>query len=141
MAKIMLIFDDEVASYSAEQICKDNNIDYQKVVVDEDDNKGVALYHRISFDDSFDDAAQALFKLVKIAQKQFPNKPRYLYFDIDGHKNKVGGFDKDMFELQKEFSFGFLMQYLTELHTPLGGAANPKGQCNDVPDVLQISKP
>lgn len=49
-----------------------------------------------------------------------------------------GGFDKDMFELQRYFLMGFMMPYLAELHMPLGGFANKVYQQNDVPSDLNI---
>ena len=58
--------------------------------------------------------------------------------DIIGHRNKEGGYDADMLELQKEFCIGFLMQFLTELHVPLGSVKNKDEQRNDVPARLVI---
>ena len=36
--KVLLIFDDEVASYPAQQICENNSIPYKKVEIQDDDN-------------------------------------------------------------------------------------------------------
>ncbi|MGG1519039.1 hypothetical protein ABE504_26750 [Paenibacillus oryzisoli] len=57
--------------------------------------------------------------------------------DIEGHKNKDGGFDHDMFELQKDFILGLLMQFISEVSMPVGRFKN-ENQKNDVPDGLNI---
>ena len=68
----------------------------------------IALYHRVMRRENFEKAAKDLFDLLKGAQIQSPNCPRALFVDIDGHRNDQGGFDNDMYELQKEFGMGFL---------------------------------
>lgn len=88
--------------------------------------------------ENFEKAATDLFKLLKAAQTQSPNVDRILYVDIDDHKNAEGGFDSDMFELQKDFGVGFLGKYFTEIHFPLIDLINPKPQCNDIPDELEF---
>jgi hypothetical protein len=60
--------------------------------------RAVALYHLVYAHEGFDEAGQALFKLVQQAQKLQPNKPRLLFLDIEGHRNEQGGFDVDMVE-------------------------------------------
>src|SRR6202000_1126183 len=45
-----------------------------------------------------------------------------------------GGFDHDMFELQKEFLIGYLLQFVTEIRTPLYHVRNNRGQRDDVPE-------
>lgn len=90
-------------------------------------NKKVIIYHTVFENENFETSAQILFKLVKEAQMKFPNKERILFLDIEGHRNSDGGFDPDMFELIKDFSLGFLMAYLTELHTPLMRFKNSDG--------------
>jgi Restriction endonuclease len=101
-------------------------------------NRNVAIYHVIFSYEKFEEAAQMIFELIKGAQKNSPNANRILYLDIDGHKNKSGGFDGDMFELQKDFILGFLMQYLYEVHMPICSVRNPKRQINEIPDVVKI---
>ena len=59
----------------------------------------IAIYHRVMKRENFEVAAKDLFRLLVNAQKQSPDQPRVLYVDIDGHRNKAGGFDNDMFEL------------------------------------------
>lgn len=99
---------------------------------------GIAIYHVVFADENFETAASVLFRLVSGAQKAHPNRRRYLYLDIDGHRNEEGGFDSDMFELQKHFLIGFLGGYLTELSTPLIHVRNEKLQRNDVPSELKF---
>ena len=101
----------------------------------------IALYHRIMRRENFEKAAKDLFTLLKSAQVKFPNEDRILYVKIDGHKNSAGGYDSDMFELQKDFGLGFLGKYFAEVHFPLGGFINSKPQCNDIPEKLEIFNP
>lgn len=98
----------------------------------------IALYHRVMRRENFEKAAKDLVALVRAAEEKSPGAPRTLFLDIDGHRNCEGGFDADMFELQKEFGLGFLLPYLTEVHFPLISARNEKEQRNDVPDQLEI---
>lgn len=98
----------------------------------------VAIYHRVMRRENFETAAKDLIGLLAEAQKTQPDRPRKLYLDIDGHRNEAGGFDADMLELQKEFGIGFLLQYFTEVHFPLGTIANQGEQNNDVPDHFEI---
>lgn len=98
----------------------------------------IVLYHRVMRRENFEKAANDLFDLLKSAQVKSPNTDRVLYVDIDGHKNSKGGFDDDMFELQKEFGIGFLGKYFKEIHFPLIEFKNPNPQCNDIPKRLEI---
>ena len=98
----------------------------------------IVLYHRVMRRENFEKAATDIFNLLKSAQTKSPNVARILYVDIDGHKNDQGGYDNDMFELQKDFGLGFLAKYFTEVHFPLGDFINSKPQCNDIPDKLEI---
>jgi len=104
------------------------------------DSRGIALYHIAYQHEGFVESANIIFKLVSHAQKQYPNVPRHLYLNIEGHRNRNGGFDADMLELQKEYVVAFLSKYLTEFHVPLLSAKHPLGQCNDVPDRLIIQE-
>jgi hypothetical protein len=97
-----------------------------------------ALYHRVYSHERFEQAAQALFKLVQEAQRLQPDKPRLLFLDIDGHRNEAGGFDTDMVELQTHFLVGFLARFLTKFSCPLASAKNRNTQDNDVPETLNI---
>ena len=98
----------------------------------------VAIYHRVYRRENFEIAANDLIGLIYAAQEQQPDIPRALYVDIDGHRNKAGGFDDDMLELQKEFGIGFLLQFVKEVHFPLGSVINKGEQRNDVPEKLVI---
>lgn len=98
----------------------------------------IALYHRIMRRENFEKAATDIFNLLKSAQIQSPNAARVLYVDIDGHKNDQGSYDNDMFEFQKNFGIGFLGRFFTEIHFPLIEFINPRPQCNDIPDKLEI---
>lgn len=100
-------------------------------------NGAVAIYHQVYAHESFEDTANILFALIKEAHQKYPNKDRILYLDIEGHKNIDGGFDSDMFELQKDFILGFLMQFLAEVRLPLVSVRN-NHQINDIPDELNI---
>lgn len=100
--------------------------------------RGIAIYHFVFENENFEESAQIIFDLVKSAQENSPNQKRVLYLDIEGHKNKKGGFDNDMFELQRHFILGFLMPYLSEVHMPLLFAKNTKLQRNDLPGNLKI---
>lgn len=120
----------------------DENVPYE---IDVDSNfegalrdKKLAIYHIVFKKENFKTAAQVIAKLVFKAQETAPNQKRYLYIDIEGHRNKRGGFDSDMFELQRHFLLGFMMPYLTELHMPLGGYANSKHQRNNVVSEIKI---
>lgn len=101
----------------------------------------IAIYHRVMKRENFEVAAKDLFRLLVNAQKQSPDQPRVLYVYIDGHRNKAGGFDNDMFELQAQFGMGFLAQYFEEVHFPLYSIKNPKQQNNDIPERLEIITP
>lgn len=99
---------------------------------------GVAIYHRVFAHETFEEAATKIFELIKKAQETMPGRGRFLYLDIDGHRNPVGGFDHDMLELQAEFMVGFLMPWLKQAVMPLADLANPKRQRNDLPEMLEI---
>lgn len=100
----------------------------------------VAIYHKIMRRENFEVAAKDIIRLLRNTQESAPGKPRVLYVDIDGHRNKDGEFDQDMLELQNEFGIGVLLQFFEEIHFPLIDVKNSKGQNNDVPDKLEIFK-
>lgn len=102
----------------------------------------VSLYYIVEPDDSFEQAAQALFALLKEAQAQFPDWPRLLYLDVLGHQGDRAGYDPDFFEFQQDFLFATIAPFVTALETPLTGPLlNPDTQRNDVPDDLVIKPP
>jgi hypothetical protein len=100
--------------------------------------KPIGLYHVVYPHEGFNEAATALFEVVRGAEQRSPGQRRVLYLDIDGHRNDEGGYDLDMYELQTHFVVDFLMPFLTESHLPIGlHIANPKPH-NDVPDMPEI---
>ncbi|MBP2052514.1 5-methylcytosine-specific restriction endonuclease McrA [Streptomyces griseochromogenes] len=101
----------------------------------------MAIYHDMKVYENFERSARRIFECVQDAQRRSPGARRYLYLDVQGHRNEAGGYDHDAFELMQEFTLGFLGDYLTEIHTPLCHARNPKRQRNDLPDVLRIHYP
>lgn len=62
-------------------------------------SRGVVLYHIVFSGEDFLTSANILHKIIKSSQEKHPNKKRLLYLDVEGHRNKNGGFDHDMFEL------------------------------------------
>jgi len=103
-------------------------------------DKGAVIYHRVFAHEDFDHTAHVLLRLLRNAQRTRPGAPRYLYLDIDGHRNADGGFDEDMFELQSKFMAEFLLQFLTRAELPLGSIRNRKPQNDDIPAELNILK-
>ena len=101
-------------------------------------HKGIAIYHYVYRHEDFETTADILFKLIVNAQKRYPNTARHLYLDIEEHLNKNGGYDTDMFELQTHYTLGFLMQYLTSVHMPLGDVENNAVQNNNIPNELIV---
>lgn len=98
----------------------------------------IPIYHVVHPYEDLEIAANQLFSLVQKVAQMSPGAPRHLFLDIEDHRNKAGGFDADMLELQNEFLIGVLMKYLTEAVTPLGYFRNRKEQDDDVPEVLDI---
>ncbi len=84
----------------------------------------VALYHDVRAWDTFDEAAAALHARVAVACAEFPDRPRVLYLDVQGHRNEGGDFDHDLFELLSHFLIRALLPYLDEAHTPWCGYTN-----------------
>ncbi|MEU7016458.1 HNH endonuclease [Streptomyces sp. NPDC046385] len=103
--------------------------------------KGIALYHDMRVEEDFTKCATRLFSVLQQAAATCPGAPRYLYLDVQGHRNAAGGYDTDAIEIINEFLLGFLSPYLTEISTPLYRAKNPRPQREDVPDFLQIGDP
>jgi len=99
----------------------------------------VSVYHVVEQEDDFDHAAQDVFTLLKEAQTRFPDWPRVLYLDIEGHLDALGRFEDDVVELQQEFLIASLGRYFTALDMPLVSVLNPDPQQNDVPDELKIN--
>lgn len=101
----------------------------------------VSLYHIVHAEDTFADAAQAVFALLKSAQEQYPDWPRVLYVDILGHTGDRAGFDADFYEFQQEFIFATVAPFVTALDLPMLSVFNPEVQRNDLPDALAVGPP
>lgn len=102
-----------------------------------EENKLLAIYHRVMSHEPFEAVAPDLFQLVVETQKRSPNQKRALYLDIDGHRLSGGAFDDDMFELMKDFLMGFLLQFLSKISCPLYEISNP-AQIDEIPEELKI---
>jgi hypothetical protein len=98
----------------------------------------IAIYHSIFAGEDFEVSAKTLWTLVANAQERMPGRPRWLFLDIEGHRNSEGGFDHDMWELQRNFVLGGLCRYLKKAYMPLIAVENPKAQRNDVPKQVNI---
>lgn len=103
--------------------------------------KGIALYHDMRVEEDFTKCATRLFAVLKQAAATRPGVPRYLYLDIQGHRDSDGDFDTDAREVIREFLLGFLRPYLTEISTPLYHARNTEPQREDIPEILTIRDP
>ncbi|MFI7101284.1 HNH endonuclease [Streptomyces sp. NPDC050161] len=103
--------------------------------------KGIALYHDMRVEEDFTKCATRLFAILKKAAATSPGAPRYLYLDIQGHRNAADGYDADALEIIRDFLLGVLSPYLTEISTPLYQARNPEPQREDIPDALNIRDP
>lgn len=98
----------------------------------------VSVLHVVAADETFEQAAQGMFARVLEAQRLYPDWPRLLYVDIDGHLDRLGRFEPDFVELQQEFLFSVIGPFVTAVDTPLVSALNPAPQRNDLPDTLGI---
>ena len=100
----------------------------------------VSIYHVVQASDGFEKAAQDVFAYLQEAQEQFPDWPRVLYLDIEGHREEegqqAGRFQEDFREFQQEFLLGALGTFFTALALPLVQVVNPGEQRNDVPGSL-----
>lgn len=90
--------------------------------------------------ENFERSALRIFQMVKRAEEDSPGALRYLFIDVQGHENSVGGYDHDAFELIRDFTLAHLGKYLTEVSTPLIHVRIPD-QRNDIPDQLQFGYP
>ena len=101
----------------------------------------VSIYHIVAATDDFETAAHDVFAYLQEAQERFPDWPRVLYLDIEGHREEEGRFTEDFVELQQEFLIGALGTFFTALALPLVQVVNPEAQRNDVPDSLALKAP
>jgi hypothetical protein len=97
--------------------------------------KMVAIYHLVRPAERIDESTKTLVALVRKAQKENPGKPRWLYLDIDGHRDGAEGFDSQMVELRALLRK--LLPYLAGSSSPLlGDCHNPSAQRDDIPTTL-----
>lgn len=101
----------------------------------------VSLYHIVGADDDFETAAHDIFELLVEAQDEFPDWPRVLYLDIEGHVREDGRLEEDMLELQQEFLIAAMGKFFTALAMPLIAVVNPEDQVNDLPEELVLQPP
>ena len=92
-------------------------------------DNSVALYQVVTPEDTFEDAAQEAFRLLREAQTQFPDWPRTFYLDVAGHRGDAVGFDADFYEFQQDFWFATIAPFVQAFETPITGG---------LPDALQI---
>ncbi len=103
-------------------------------------DQAIALYYLVKEEVGFEEATQEIMQLLFESNKQSQFQDRILYIDIEGHINCEGKYDHDMQELQRDFITNFLLDFFTEIHTPLTFYKNSKPQRNDIPDELRILK-
>ena len=102
--------------------------------------EGVRIQYYVSGASSFEEAVQGILRLTRETAEQRPGVPRELVVEIEGHRNSVGGYDRDMEELQLRFLFSWFIPYLTRVVTPLGPLVNPDKQREDLPDILVLGE-
>ena len=103
--------------------------------------KEIAIYHMVKPNEDFAKATMDIYRLLKNAQAQHPNRPRTLYVDVEGHKTPSGEYNDNAFEFQKNVVIGFLLKFFTKVHLSLISLENTDPQCNDIPDNLVVLMP
>ncbi|RKS09727.1 hypothetical protein DFP74_5469 [Nocardiopsis sp. Huas11] len=103
--------------------------------------KSILLFHDMRVEEDFELCAQRMFEVVRGAARRFPGRPRRMILTVQGHRNDLGAFDHDAFEIMQEFGSGFLLCYLTEFTHPYFTLKNNRKQREDIPDVLEITPP
>lgn len=98
--------------------------------------KRLAIYHDMHVEEDFERCASRIFTMTKRASDDLPGVERILFLDVQGHRNSAGGYDHDAYELMTDFLIGFMLPYLTEVHTPLSVASNPNTQREDLANEL-----
>ncbi|GAA1293898.1 hypothetical protein Psi02_42410 [Planotetraspora silvatica] len=103
--------------------------------------KSVLLYHDMAVYENFERCAQRIFKVAQMAERTRPGAPRLLHLRVQGHKNDIGGYDHDSWEIMRHFLLDMLFPYLTEITTPIYRVRNKQKQLDDIPERLDISYP
>ena len=101
----------------------------------------VAIYYVVAPDETFEEAAQGVFALLRQAESRFPGWPRVFYVDVAGHEGDAAGFSPDLYEFQQDFWFSSVAPFVQAFELPLtGGLVNPERQRDDVPERLRIGE-
>ncbi|MFJ2907397.1 hypothetical protein [Streptomyces sp. NPDC087212] len=103
--------------------------------------KGIALWHDMAVYENFERCAPRIFEIIHKAQSMRPGAPRFLHFDVQGHRNSENGYDRDSWEMINNFLPKEALPYLTELSTPMYTAKNPRRQDNRVPEEMRVGYP
>jgi hypothetical protein len=98
----------------------------------------VAIYHLMVIEENFERSAYRLHELVKYTQRTSPGAERTLYLDVDGHRNELGGFDRDAYEIISNFVPEVLFPFLTEYVNPFCSVRNKDKQRNNISPNLLI---
>lgn len=101
------------------------------------DPKILVLYMNIYAREDFNAMVQQFLNVLSNAQKQYPGKPRHLYVDVEGHRNRSGGFDNDALEFLGKF-LPEMGKHFTEVHHPLLAFQNTRPQDDNVPGEIRI---
>ena len=101
--------------------------------------KLLILEHTVPANEGYETSAKVLFQLVHHAKQNYQGRPRAVRLNIEGHRNEQGGWDIDMFTLQKDFLIGYLLKFVTEVSCPLmKKLRNPYQQSDDIPNFLRF---
>lgn len=92
----------------------------EKVTVNDDGT--AAIYHRVEENEGFEKTVTILWELLQDFAEEHPSHDRILAVDIDGHRNEEGGFDAEMYGLQKDILLGSLLYFVDEVIMPMGKA-------------------
>ena len=107
-----------------------------KVPIDPDN---IVIFYKIKEKENFEMAANRIYNLIYRIQEENPYKDRTLILEIEGHRNKSGEYDNDMFELQFDFLIDIMFPYLHALHMPLISICNEGKQKKLPSDSLLIA--
>ena len=110
-----------------------------KIAKPKKDEKVIAVYHYIYKNEDFKKAATDLMDLTREGVKNYKNKKRVLFLDIEDHRLKDGAFDQDMWELQFNFICQNLFYYYSEINLPIVQIINPYEQLEEeIPEEFII---
>ncbi|MEU4600291.1 HNH endonuclease signature motif containing protein [Nocardia sp. NPDC023988] len=101
----------------------------------------VLLRHDMAVYENYERCTRRIFQMLQRTQLLFPGKPRHLWISVQGHRNDAGGFDHDAHEVIRNFALELMLPYLSKVSTPLIQASNSGRQCNDVPELYEITYP